>query len=118
MTSENIKIVVGGSLRDDLNAFKAAWRRAEAGQSIESERVIAFESWAALVSVLSTERYRLLQHLHTHAEPSISALARSLNRQYRRVHDDVVALEAAGLIDRSGPAITAMADTITAEIRL
>ena len=39
-----------------------------------------------LSKVLTGERYRLLKHVHAHPEPSISALARALGRQYRRVH--------------------------------
>jgi predicted transcriptional regulator len=62
--------------------------------------VLAFESWEGLSSVLTGERYRLLRHVHEHPTASISALARSLKRQYRRVHADVAALERAGLLER------------------
>lgn len=71
-----------------------------------------------MVSVLTGERYRLLKHVHAHPEPSISALARSLGRQYRRVHADVVALEAAGLLDRSEGMLQTTADNLTADIRI
>jgi predicted transcriptional regulator len=67
---------------------------------------------------MTGERYRLLRHLHRHPEPSVSALARALGRQYRRVHADVAALEQAGLLDRSGGTVHATADTIRADIRL
>ncbi len=115
MTTQ-VNVVVGGSLDRALEEFASIWKRAEAGEHVEPKRVLAFESWAGMLSVLSTERYRLLQHLHGHEEPSISALARSLNRPYRRVHDDVVALADAGLIERSNRSIKALADSITAEI--
>jgi predicted transcriptional regulator len=59
-----------------------------------------------------------LRHVHAHPEPSISALARALGRQYRRVHADVAALEEAGLLDRSEGEVRASVDKITAEIRL
>ena len=74
--------------------------------------------WDLLAKVLTGERYRLLKHLHAHPEPSISALARSLGRQYRRVHADVAALEAAGLLARHGGEVRATADRLTADIRL
>ena len=60
----------------------------------------------------------LLRHLHNHPEPSVSALARALGRQYRRVHADVAALEQAGLLDRSGGEVRTTADRISAEINL
>ncbi len=83
-----------------------------------SERVLACESWEGLARVMTGERYRLLRHLHEHPEPTISALACALGRQYRRVHADVAALEEAGLIDRSNGVVHATADRIQAELRL
>jgi len=115
MASE-IKIIVGGSLKDDLAAFRTAWDRAERGEHVEPERVLAFESWEGLAHVLTGERYRLLRHLRTHPEPSISALARGLGRHLRRVQDDVHALENVGLIERSGGIVRATADRVSVEL--
>jgi len=111
------KIIVGGGLEEDAAAFLDAWRRAERGERVD-ETVLAFESWEALAAVMTGERYRLLRHVHIHPEPSVSALARALGRQYRRVHADVAALEQAGLLDRSAGQVRASVDRITAEIRL
>ncbi|HEX3881830.1 MAG TPA: hypothetical protein VHW66_04170 [Stellaceae bacterium] len=111
------RVIVGGSLEEDAAAFVDAWRRTEGGANVE-ETVLAFESWEVLASVMTGERYRLLRHLHTHPEPSVSALARALGRQYRRVHADVAALEQVGLLDRSTGEVVASVDRITAEIRL
>lgn len=111
------KVIVGGSLDDDAAAFVDAWRRAERGDPVY-ETALAFESWEALAAVLTGERYRLMRHVHAHPEPSVSALARALGRQYRRVHADVAALEAAGLVDRSAGEVRTTVDKITAEIRL
>lgn len=114
---KNVKVIVGGSLDDDGLAFLEAWHRSARGEEV-TERVLTFESWEALASVMTGERYRLLRHVHRHPEPSVSALARALGRQYRRVHADVAALEHAGLLDRSQGAVRATADSISAEIRL
>ena len=114
---KHVKITVGGSLEDDLAAFADAWRRSERGEHV-SDRSIAFESWEGLTKVLTGERLRLLRHLHAHPEPSVSSLARSLGRQYRRVHADVVALEAAGLLARSASGLRPTADRVTADISL
>ena len=112
-----MKIIVGGSLEEDAASFLEAWHGAERGETVR-ERVLAFESWEGLAAVLTGERYRLLRHLHRQPEPSVSALARALGRQYRRVHADVAALEHAGLLKRSPGQVRAAADKITADIRL
>jgi predicted transcriptional regulator len=116
MTDE-VRLRVGGDLKRDLDGFVAAWKRAEAGDT-QAERVLAFESWEALSSVLTGERFRLLRHLHGHPARSVNALALALGRQYRRVHDDVRILERAGLLDRSQGEVKATADLLTAEVVL
>ena len=113
----DVRIIVGGSLADDAGAFLDAWRRAESGEDV-GERALAFESWDMLSKVLTGERFRLLKHVHAHPEPSVSALARALGRQYRRVHADVAALESAGLVARRSGAVRATADRLRADIRL
>jgi predicted transcriptional regulator len=112
-----VKLIVGGSLEDDAVAFLDAWHRAKRGGKVR-ERAVAFESWEALANILTGERYRLLQHLHSHPEPSVSSLARSLGRQYHRVHADVKVLERAGLLARGQGSLRATADAIKADIRL
>lgn len=114
----DVKIVVGGSAEEDAAAFVDAWERAERGEPVKEGRVLAFESWESLAAVLTSERYRLLRHLHAHPEPSVSALARALGRQSSRVQADIAALEEAGLVDCSTGAVRATADRIQAEIRL
>jgi len=56
---------------------------------------------------MTTKRFELLRHLHRSPEASIASLARSLNRDYKRVHEDVEALSQAGLIDRSADGLRA-----------
>jgi predicted transcriptional regulator len=116
MTSE-IKVRVGGTLKEGLHAFERAWSRAEAGDR-SPERILSFESWEGLASVLTGERYRLLRHLHAHPEKSVNALALSLHRQYRRVHADVTALEKAGLIERTAGQVRTTADRLSAVVML
>ncbi len=118
MNTDELLVTVGGSAEDDAAAFVDAWERTERGQHVEPQRVLAFESWEGLSAVLTNERYRLLRHLHGHPEASVSALARSLGRQFRRVHADVTALEGAGLVDRSTGTVRTTADRIRADIQL
>jgi len=115
--SDQLKIRLGGDLGDDLGDFIKAWKRGEGGD-FHQERIVAFESWAALASILTTQRYRLLRHVSSHPARSVNALAGELKRQYRRVHADVAALERAGLIDRSRGDVRATADRLTAEVVL
>ncbi len=116
--TDDIKVTVGGSLKDDLAAFRSARVRAERGEHVQPERVLAFESWEGLASVMTGERYRLLRHLHAQPEPSVSALARHLGRHLRRVQEDIRALEHAGLVDRSQGMVRAAADRISVRIEL
>ena len=112
---EKYKIIIGGSLREDLKAFKNAWKRADRGERVR-ERVLAFESWEALASVMTPARYKLLLHLRRHPTRSISSLARGLKRHYRRVHADVTALENAGLLARSKDGLRTTTDAIKTTI--
>ena len=113
----DVKMIVGARIEEDAAAFVDAWRRAERGDHV-CDRTLSFESWEALARVMTGERYRLLKHVNAQPSPSISALARSLGRQYRRVHADVAALEVVGLIVRREGMIQAAADEISTAIRL
>jgi predicted transcriptional regulator len=116
--TEDIKVTVGGTLKDDLAAFRSSWERADRGEPVQPERVLAFESWEGLSAVMTGERYRLLRHLHAQPEQSVSALARHLGRHLRRVQEDVRVLENAGLVDRSQGMVRAAADRISVGIEL
>ena len=110
----DVTLSLEGSLNDDLAAFRSAWERTERGEKVETERVIAFESWEALASVLTGERYRLLKHLRTQPEASVSALARNVHRHLRRVQADVKALESIGLVKRAPGVVRATSAKVTA----
>jgi predicted transcriptional regulator len=83
-----------------------AWHRADRGEAVE-EHHLSFESWAGLTSVLTPRRLELLRHLRRHPATRIAELARALGRDYKRVHADVQALAAAGLIDRTAAGLRA-----------
>lgn len=95
--------------------FVDAWHRAERGEATE-EHHLSFESWAGLASVLTPKRLELLRHLRGHPTVSIAELARSLGRDYKRVHADVEALATAGLIDRTPAGLRADYHEIRARI--
>jgi predicted transcriptional regulator len=67
---------------------------------------------------MTEKRYELLRRLQRQPAVSIRALARDLGRDFKRVHEDVTALEAIGLIEREGDLLRANYDEIHASIRL
>ena len=98
--TQSLDIHVEESTEAMARRFIDAWHRAERGEAVD-ERHLSFESWERLVRVLTGKRLELLRHLHQHGARSIAELARALGRDYKRVHADVEALAAAGLIDRT-----------------
>lgn len=78
----------------------AAWKAAEAGEAVEPTDRLYFDSWEALCAVLTPKRYELLRHLRQQPAEGVRALARDLNRDVKRVHEDVTALAELGLIER------------------
>src|SRR5687768_16476542 len=87
--------------RDTGKAMKAAGERFikawKTGKS--STDVLTFESPAALFRVLSPTRWGLLERLQAVGPVTLRGLARELDRDVKRVHEDVKALEERGLID-------------------
>jgi predicted transcriptional regulator len=77
-----------------------AIHRAKTGP-VEPESHVTFESWDGLARVLSGKRLALLRHVRQNIAASIAELARALGRDYKRVHEDVEILAAAGLLDRT-----------------
>ena len=95
-------------------------RRAERGELTgeNAETHIGFESSETQVRTLSPKRFELLRHLHRAPARSIRALAQALGRDYRRVHEDVEALEAAGLLDRGDNGLRADYDVFDVSMQV
>jgi predicted transcriptional regulator len=113
--TQSLDIHVDESAEAMARRFIDAWHRAERGEAVD-EHHLSFESWEGLVRVLTPRRLELLRHLHRHPVPSIAELARALERDYKRVHTDVAALAAAGLIDSTPAGPRADYDEIRAKI--
>ena len=111
------RVHVGGSLRGAADSILADVARFEGGETID-ERHVVFENWQALFSVMAPKRYELLHHVHRHPEPSVRALARSLERDFKRVHEDVKALVAAGLLEQDAEGLRAEYERIDTSIAL
>jgi predicted transcriptional regulator len=114
----DLKITVGGAMDEEATRrFVEAWHRAERGDSFH-ERYLAFESWDALVRVLSAKRMELLRYIRRHNVTSIRSLSKALKRDYSNVHADVQALTAAGLLDTTRGGVRADYDAIETKIAI
>ena len=85
-------------LAREAASIKDVLRRHAAGKAIH-EAHISFESWEGLTQVLTSMRLEILRHLHSTPETGIQGPSKTLNRDYKNVHQDVTALISAGLID-------------------
>jgi predicted transcriptional regulator len=73
--------------------FVKAWKTGKpAGDTLQ------FESPAALFRVLTPKRWELVERLQTLGPSSVRGLARELERDVKRVHEDVRTLMQVGLI--------------------
>jgi predicted transcriptional regulator len=108
---------IGGTFADSKRRALNAVAAAEAG-AFESQTHITFESWAALARVMTPKRFEILRRLHAHPAASVAILARELKRDYKRVHADVEALTASGLLDRDQAGIRTRFDELRATILL
>ena len=118
--SKAVHVHVGDSLDAIGKRVVDAWHRAERGELTgdTAEVHIGFETGETMVRTLSPKRLELLRHVHRTPAKSIRALALALNRDYRRVHEDVEALEAAGLLDRDSDGVRAEYDAFDVRMRV
>ncbi|HHQ42802.1 MAG TPA: MarR family transcriptional regulator [Chromatiales bacterium] len=79
--------------------LRAAGRRAQRGRP--GCDTLNFESPEAFFAHLTPRRWTLLQALLGAGELPVRELARRVGRDVRRVHDDVRALAALGLVERT-----------------
>lgn len=63
--------------------------------------VLTFESPAALFRAISPKRWELIEKLQTIGPSSVRGLARELDRDVKRVHEDVTELMEYGLVERT-----------------
>jgi predicted transcriptional regulator len=88
-----------GSLDNMGRRFVSAWKKAEAGETIDREN-ITFIDLPSLLSKLSPKRLEVLKALKASGPSSVRALAALMQRDYKSVHQDVAQLIDAELITR------------------
>jgi predicted transcriptional regulator len=117
--SKGLKVHVGGGYDAMAARVARAWKRAERGAAGgKAEDHLTFVSWSALSKAMTGKRLELLRRLRRRPAASVAALARGLRRDYKRVHQDVEALEAAGLIARERGRLSTQYDEIRTVIAL
>ena len=106
-----------GSIEEMGKRFVGAWHRLEKGKAVK-ETHLTFFSLEAMMATLSPKRLELLKHVHRQPVDTVSELARSLGRDYKRVHEDVAALTHAGLLVRDESGIRAPYASVQATVSL
>lgn len=92
-------------------------RRLDKGDLTAEPAFLSFERMESLLKVLTPNRWVLLRTLRRQGASSIRALSHLLERDYRGVHADVMALIDAGLIEKlENGKITVPWSRITAEM--
>ena len=76
--------------------FLEAWRTGEC-----QGEYFGFESPAALFRIITPKRWELLAKLQQTGPVSVRALARELERDFRRVHDHVTAVIKISLVEKT-----------------
>jgi predicted transcriptional regulator len=114
--SQTVNLHVG-SIEEMGKRFVGAWNRLEQGEKVK-ETNLTFFNLETMIATLSPKRLELLRHVHQHPAPTIAALAKSIGRDYKRVHDDVSVLAHAGLIVRDESGIRAPYDSVQATVSL
>jgi predicted transcriptional regulator len=97
---KQLEIGVGDAVTT-AKGFINAWRHAERGEKVSTDRRLNFENLEMLLKTLTPGRWILLKKLRTSGPMSIRALADELGRDYKNVHTDVRRLELIGLIGRT-----------------
>jgi predicted transcriptional regulator len=87
---------VDKALADMGRRFTSTWKSGR-----PAAHVFKFESPAALFRVLTPKRWELLERLQGLGPSSLRGLARSLERDVKRVHEDVAALIEVGLVEKT-----------------
>ena len=71
-----------------------------------------------MFETLSPRRLDLLRHVRQYGAGNVRALAQTLGRDYKNVHQDVATLQSAGLLVRDGRKLTAPWDELQANVSL
>jgi predicted transcriptional regulator len=89
------------SLDDALAETARVWKAAGSGKKGKASVGIGFASYEDMHRILTPKRLEIVRALAGNAPISIREVARRVDRDFKGVHSDVVALINAGVIDRT-----------------
>ena len=101
------------ALKEMGGRFVKAWKSGRSGGD-----TFQFESPAAMFRVLTPKRWELIERLQKLGPRSIRGLARELERDVKRIHEDVHRLMEIGLVARIDGKIYVPYDVIHADFDL
>jgi Predicted transcriptional regulator len=119
MSGQKISIGIG-SVEEAAREVIETWHRAERGETPrEPTAKILFTELETLLRILTPRRFELLKQLRQTGPTSIRALSKTLGRDYKNVHADVIELMWLGLIERTEEGLVQVPwDEIDAHLRL
>jgi predicted transcriptional regulator len=99
-------------LDDALVETASVWKAAEKGKKQKASTGIGFASYEDMHRILTPKRLDIVRALAGNDPMSIREVARRVERDFKGVHTDVVALASAGVIDRTGEGVSFPYDRI------
>ena len=89
MSERILTIKVGTSVQSSLSLAQQMLERLEVGEEPAPYFGVGFKNVSQMLSVFTPKRWDLLAVLREHGVMSIAELARTLQRDYKNVHNDV-----------------------------
>lgn len=89
MNQNILTIKVGTSIQSSLALAQQMLERLEVGEEPAPYFGVGFKNVSQMLSVFTPKRWDLLAALREHGAMSIAELARTLQRDYKNVHNDV-----------------------------
>ena len=89
MRERILTIKVGTSVQSSLELAQQMLERLEVGEEPAPYFGVGFKNVSQMLSVFTPKRWDLLAVLREHGAMSVAELARTLQRDYKNVHNDV-----------------------------
>ena len=89
MNQKILTIKVGTSIQSSLALAQQMMERLDIGEEPAPYFGVGFKNVSQMLSVFTPKRWDLLAALREHGAMSIAELARTLQRDYKNVHNDV-----------------------------
>lgn len=93
----DLKIHTGEDIEAMGERFKAAWKKAAAGEAV-NERHLTFATMQEVASCFTSKRMELLSHLKKRSYKSMRELSRATGRDFKNINSDIHALMDAGVV--------------------